>query len=93
MSVIYLPVTIDSAEEAEQMPIGTVAIWPGEQSAALRVDYGCGWHIAAEEMTDDHARMRGWTALIPTEVDESYRRGGSYPHGAYVYTAEIEEDA
>lgn len=66
MNAIYIPQTIKTAAQAEALPIGTVAMFPGEPSAAARVDYGCGWSIAADEMSYTHECMTGWTALVPT---------------------------
>ena len=78
MSTLYRSVLIESAEQAEALPVGTVAAqaaterWPA--LACIRVDYG--WHCTGE--TDDdgdmtligHDLMVGDTALVPIEAEE-----------------------
>ena len=69
---LYLPVLIESAEQAEALPIGTVATDLGSTiiSAAVRTDVGLGWFVSGDEMTDMHEHMVGWTALVPIEAEE-----------------------
>ena len=69
---LYRPVLIESAEQAEALPIGTVATDLGSTiiSAAVRTDVGLGWFVSGDEMTDMHEHMVGWTALVPIEAEE-----------------------
>lgn len=75
---LYRPVLIESAEQAEALPIGTVTITPNEvgqvDRAAVRVRGG--WHstgAANEHGTPflyPHQAVVGDTALVPVEAEE-----------------------
>ena len=78
MTVIYVPVKIGSAEQAEALPVGTVARSHGSDGepthACLRVANG--WWCT-DETSDDgspflvpHVGMVGDTALVPIEAKE-----------------------
>ena len=78
MTTLYRPVRIESAEQAEALPIGTVTITPNEvgqvDQAAVRVRGG--WHstgVANEHGTPflyPHLAVVGDTALVPIEAEE-----------------------
>ena len=78
MTTLYRPVLIESAEQAEALPIGTVTITPDEvgqvDQAAVRVRGG--WHstgFANEHGTPflyPHLAVVGDTALVPIEAEE-----------------------
>ena len=69
MSVLYRPVLIESAEQAEALPVGAVAL-TDYHGVAIRLDYGLGWSGAGDEMSFHHDEMVGGTALVPVEAEE-----------------------
>ena len=73
MITLYRPVLIESAEQAEALPLGMVATSPVIDAVAIRVGYGLGWSVSGDEMSDMHAHMVGWTALVPIEAEEETR--------------------
>ena len=64
---IYVPITIESAEQAEALPDGTVAThqdhWPLEKFRG--VWEGC-------DTTWGHSQVIGWTVLVPVEAKEEW---------------------
>lgn len=78
MTVIYIPRLIESAEQAEALPIGTVARSHGSDGepthACLRMANG--WWCTNETNDDGtpflvpHAGMVRDTALVPIEAEE-----------------------
>ena len=83
MTTLYRPVLIESVEQAEHLPVGTVAMHRIGPGAAVRVGYGLGWSMGGEEMSEHHSHMVGWTALVPIEaveeMDTDYYMGGDGP--------------
>ena len=83
MATIYVPRLIESAEQAEALPIGTVAIDLDSQGqprqASIRVR--CGWYCTGEVAADGspwlapHDAMAGDYALVPIEAEEETRHG------------------
>lgn len=75
MTTLYKPVLIETVEQAEALPVGTVATDLGTSivSAAVRTDVGLGWFVSGDEMTDMHEHLVGWTALVPIEAEEETR--------------------
>ena len=81
MTTLYKPVLIESAEQAEALPIGTVAIDLDSQGqprqASIRVS--CGWYCTGEVAADGspwlapHDAMAGDYALAPIEAEEETR--------------------
>lgn len=69
MSTLYKPVLIESAEQAEAFPVGTIAFDP-DYGVATRVDYGLGWSLNGESDSDYHGHIVGFTALVPIEAEE-----------------------
>lgn len=65
MSTLYRPVRIETAEQAEALPIGTVAINGG--LAACKSDR-YSWDCNGGHEETPNARMVGWTALVPVEA-------------------------
>ena len=80
MPTLYRPVLIEAVEQAEHLPVGTVAMHRIGPGAAVRVGYGLGWSMGGEEMSEHHSHMVGWTALVPIEaveeMDTDYYMGG-----------------
>ena len=81
MITLYRPVLIETVEQAEALPIGTIALlWPDrpeayENHAAVKAgpeDTSAGvplWLVDSQG-TDTGVGMVGWTALVPIEADE-----------------------
>ena len=70
MSTIYIPHIIESQEEVDALPDGTVAIRDGSWPRILLRDE-TGQHWASWEAVGmTRPDMRGWTALVPTDADE-----------------------
>ena len=83
MTTLYKPVLIESAAQAEALPVGTVATDLGARivSAAVRTDVGLGWFVSGDEMTDTHEHLVGWTALVPIEAEEETTRAEPFADG------------
>ena len=70
MTVIYLPRVIESQDEADALPDGTVAVRDGSWPRILLRDE-TGQHWASWETSGmTRPAMAGWTALVPTDADE-----------------------
>lgn len=67
MTTLYKPVKIESAEQAEALPVGTTVThpdyWPREKGNLLG-----SWEGPGDAM--QNAEMVGWTALVPIEAEE-----------------------
>lgn len=83
MTTLYRPVLIESAEQAEALPIGTVALSPGHQHAAEGRDFGPETPaVRAKHYEPDapwysdwdgsmpSSDVVGWTAIVPVEAEE-----------------------
>lgn len=72
--IVYLPTPIASAEQAEQLPLWTVATierHPSDGLPQLAMRIVRGWRN--RDIADGripHADMIGWTALVPVEAEE-----------------------
>ena len=66
MTTLYKPVLIESAEQAEALPEGTIATcaedWPVEKDGGLWGRQGWSSSFLAD--------TGGWTALLPVEAEE-----------------------
>ena len=71
MSILYKPVKIESAEQAEALPDGTMAQHPEMWS---REKYEGRWHDGTAVRSA--GEMTGWTALVPIEAEEEFGAGG-----------------
>lgn len=81
---LYVPVLIETAAQAEALPVGTLATRTGAGTdgwtdGAVRVDYGDGWQIAGYALSTDHEFMVGWTALVPVEAEEETEGVTTWP--------------
>ena len=82
MTTVYIPRLIETAEQAEALPVGTVAIESGEQGQAVGASIRVrgGWHCTGETEAYGgmwlvpHDRMIGDTALVPVEAEEEHTR-------------------
>ena len=83
MTTLYRPVLIESAEQAEALPEGTIMflpagpyVWTARDPGGEFLDhYGRPWHF--ENTQDDEP----FTALVPIEAEEDFQKAG----GASVY--------
>lgn len=79
MTTLYRPVLIESAEQAEALPVGTLAK-DGDLSVAVKAEGG---YWARTDVADGlpmmgGSSMDGWTALVPIEAETDRL----YPAGA-----------
>ena len=74
MTTLYRPVLIESAEQAEALPDGTVALaHPGEPETGVAHRCGCGDRSCRwlkEGRSRSSGYVVGWTALVPIEAEE-----------------------
>lgn len=72
MTTLYKPVLIESAEQAEALPIGTLAILPDglcHRQILTKTNNGPGpWEVDMHGYP--HVALIGWTALVPIEAEE-----------------------
>lgn len=74
MTILYKTVLIESAEQAEALPVGTVAFAYGPLlGACYTKDAVDNWKGERLGWDDSDADMVGWTALVPIEAE--------YEHG------------
>ena len=79
MTVIYVPRLIESAEQAEALPLGTVVLEvltePGEEERVIGADF------IDDGFDEDLTPGGNWhhVALVPIEAEEEW--GGSRPNG------------
>ena len=81
MTVIYVPRLIESAEQAEALPEGTIMflpagpyVWTAREPGGEFLDhYGRPWHF--ENTQDDEP----FTALVPIEAEEEYKGFPMFP--------------
>ena len=78
MTTLYKPVLIESVEQAEALPEGTVAT---SEFDFAREKWCGGWTGADGDALYDHLHMLGWVALVPIEAEEDFQKAG----GASVY--------
>ena len=81
MSTIYIPVPIESAEQAEALPVGTVALVRDDTEEAVAAKtWSDVWRIAGYWPDYPNSDAVGWTALVPIEAEEEmdtdYYTGG-----------------
>ena len=76
MTTLYRPVLIETAEQAEALPRGTVAMYGGGNMTltAHRVTSIAAKPDAWNSMDDllSSSDMVGWAALVPIEAEEEY---------------------
>ena len=80
MTTLYKPVRIETAEQAEALPEGTIAAhdehWPAVRCTPNR------WESSARDM--EHAEMIGWTALVPIEAEEEHVAPDAITYSRYM---------
>lgn len=72
MSTLYRAVLIESAEQAEALPVGTVAILGWGLGSDIRTRTSNGW-ITRTGSVLPSADVVGWTALVPISVEDLIR--------------------
>ncbi|GAP78519.1 hypothetical protein Y09_1348 [Brachybacterium sp. SW0106-09] len=70
MTILYRPVLIESVEQAEALPGGTVAICKNHYA---REKVGPVSWIAPWGTVRHRDAMVGWTALVPIEAEEEWK--------------------
>ena len=86
MTVIYVPVRIESAEQAEALPEGTLA----RHAAGSGMDHAHKvrplgrdvWVAVGGNCTN--AEMVGWSALVPVEAEEEHVAPDAITYSRYV---------
>lgn len=73
MTILYKPVQIETAEQAEALPLGTVAFahTPLRGDCYTKYDFD-NWEGARRGLGSPDASMVGWTALVPIEAEEEW---------------------
>ena len=94
MTTIYVPRPIESAEQAEALPIGTVAVlWDGPhviQHATLTSARRGPWDMDMHGY--EHHLFVGWTALVPIEAEEEWAVRYDEPDEGAVVEPHINEE-
>ncbi|WP_010550512.1 hypothetical protein [Brachybacterium paraconglomeratum] len=73
MTTLYRPVLIESAEQAEALPVGTVATTADVYQVSRKIEDDGAWH--RPDLIDDlgwDEDMVGWSALVPIEAEEEW---------------------
>ena len=82
MTTIYVPRLIESAEQAEALPVNTLAISADGVDPAIRKDDG--WRGIFGDPPYSHAEMVGDYALVPIEAEEQYVAPDAITYSRYV---------
>ena len=80
MTTLYKPVLIESAEQAEALPIGTVGHEPPHLYAYIKKARNY-WRGTGDDAALTDYEMLPFTALVPIEAEEDFQKAG----GASVY--------
>ena len=88
MSTIYVPVLIESAEQAEALPVGTVGHEPPHLYAYIKKARNY-WRGTGDDVALTDYEMPPFTALVPIEAEEEmdtdyYMGGDGSPMCRYV---------
>ena len=92
MTTLYKPVLIETAEQAEALPIGTVSIdldsqgQPYQASIRVRGGWYCTGSVAADgsPWLAPHVVMAGDYALVPIEAVEEHVAPDAITYSRYV---------
>ena len=86
MTTLYRPVLIESAEQAEALPVGTVATFRGVCcgfEVAIRDEDGEWWDapggITQKGPGYTDQTITGWTALVPIEAEVETEEAARHP--------------
>ena len=87
MTVLYMPVRIESAEQAEALPVGTVGHEPPHLYAYIKKARNY-WRGTGDDVALTDYEMPPFTALVPIEAEEETRehptRVEERPESAYL---------
>lgn len=75
MTLLYKPVLIETAEQAEALPIGTVAFDESRMRGPLLKEADDYW-FGDRSRDNEEVAYFGWTALVPIEAEEEFGAGG-----------------
>lgn len=71
MTTLYKPVLIETAAQADALPIGTVALVRDDTEEAVAAKtWSDVWRIAGYWPDYPNSDAVGWTALVPVEIFE-----------------------
>ena len=90
MTTLYRPVLIESAEQAEALPVGTVGHEPPHLYAYIKKARNY-WRGTGDDAALTDYEMLPFTALVPIEAEEETVRDISPEVGAYGPDDEIPE--
>ena len=79
MTTLYRSVLIESAGQAEALPLSTRAIRPDGQAAARLDGVSEGGQWTSKLRLYAHDEVIGWTALVPVEAEEEWTVGHEGP--------------
>ena len=83
MTTLYRPVLIESAEQAEALPEGTVAFQSWGHGTTARTLTGGRW-ITPSGAALPHAEVVGMQALVPIEAEEEHVAPDAITYSRYV---------
>ena len=84
MTIVYVPRLIESAEQAEALPIGTVGHEPPHLYAYIKKARNY-WRETGDGAALTDYEMLPFTALVPIEAEEEWGRiGGALTHARLV---------
>ena len=85
MTTLYRPVLIESAEQAEALPIGTVAIGVRATTTCVAVKHApWGWWHARDRLQRGPSTILGFEALMPVEAVEEHVAPDAITYSRYV---------
>lgn len=90
MTILYRPVLIESAEQAEALPVGAVILSPGGHPAMKYLPGS--WMLVGTPSYRSNEQTIGSTALVPIEAEEETRWSGG-PHHTQTRLVTPWEDA
>ena len=83
MTILYKPVLIESAEQAEALPIGTVGHEPPHLYAYIKKARNY-WRGTGDDAALTDYEMLPFTALVPIEAEEQRVSPDAITHARYV---------
>ena len=86
MTTLYRPVLIETAEQAEALPVNTLVISADGVDPAIRKEDG--WHGIFGDPPYSHAEMVSDYALVPIEAEEECVAPDAGTYTRYVTTWE-----
>ena len=81
MTTLYKPVLIESAEQAEALPVGTVAMWPHGHFVMTAEGR---WLSPGRGVQSTAGGLVGYAALVPIEAEEEHVAPDAITYSRYV---------